>query len=162
MAPLRGGAPLGQRLCGKAPFGHGNTRTFIGALRSDRLGAPWRRNGPINGARFLRYVETVLVPTLRPGAIVVLDHLGRHKGQAVRRAIRAAGAKVVFLPKYSPDPNPIEPFFSKLKPWLHNQEKRSADAVCDAIGSILQTVIPQECANYFKHAGYTKPYFIPL
>lgn len=162
MAPLRGWAPLGHRLCGKAPFGHWNTQTFIGALRSDRLEAPWLLNGPINGARFLLYVENVLVPTLRPGDIVVLDNLGSHKGKAVRRAIRAAGAKLFFLPKYSPDLNPIEQFFSKLKHWLRNHEKRSADGVCDAIGSILQTITPQECANYFKHAGYTKPNFIPL
>jgi putative transposase len=112
MAPLRGWAPLGQRLCGKAPFGHWNTQTFIGALGSDRLEAPWLLNGPINGARFLLYVENVLFPTLRPSDIVVLDNLGSHNGKAGRRAIRAAGAKLFFLPKYSPDLNPIEQFFS--------------------------------------------------
>ena len=162
MAPLRGWAPCGDRLCGKAPFGHWHTQTFIGALRSDRVEAPWLLQGPINGESFLIYVEKVLVPTLRPGDIVVLDNLGSHKAKAVRRAIRAAGAKLFFLPKYSPDLNPIEQLFSKIKHWLRHQQHRSADALCDAIGQILQTVTPQECANYLVNAGYAKPNFITL
>ena len=162
MAPLFGWAPCGDRLTGKAPFGHWHTQTFIAALRSDRVEAPWLIDGPINAERFLLYVEKVLVPTLSPGDIVIMDNLGSHKGKAVRHAIRAAGAKLFFLPKYSPDLNPIEQLFAKLKHWLRKQEKRSADAVCDAIGAILATVTSNECKNYFTNAGYTKPNVITL
>jgi transposase len=115
MAPLRGWAPKGERLEAKVPHGHWKTSTFVAALRSDRIEAPWLLDGPINGASFLVYVEEVLAPTLKPGDIVVMDNLGSHKGKAVRQAIRAAGAKLLFLPKYSPDLNPIEQFFAKLK-----------------------------------------------
>lgn len=154
MAALRGWAPRGHRLKGKVPFGHWNTQTLIAALRSDRVEAPWLIDGPINGERFLVYVEKVLVPTLKPGDIVVMDNLGSHKGKAVRRAIRAAGAKLFFLPKYSPDLNPIEQLFAKIKHWLRKAQKRTADAVCDTIGQILADLTPQECANYFINAGY--------
>ncbi len=154
MAPLRGWAPVGQRLKMKAPFGHWNTMTFIAALRNDRVEAPWFIDGPINGERFLLYVQQVLVPTLRPGDIVIMDNLGSHKGKAVRRAIRAVGAKLLFLPKYSPDLNPIEQFFAKLKHGLRRAAKRTRDAVCDAIADILITVTKTECANYFVNAGY--------
>lgn len=154
MAALRGWAPQGQRLKAKAPFGHWNTQTLIAALRADRVEAPWLIDGPINGERFLVYVEKVLVPTLRPGDIVVMDNLGSHKGKAVRQAIRAAGARLFFLPKYSPDLNPIEQLFAKLKHWLRKAAKRTADAVCDAIGQILATLTQEECANYFINAGY--------
>ena len=162
MAPLFGWAPCGDRLTGKAPFAHWHTQTLIAALRSDRVEAPWLIDGPINAERFLLYVEKVLVPTLSPGDIVIMDNLGSHKGKAVRHAIRAAGAKLFFLPKYSPDLNPIEQLFAKLKHWLRKQEKRSADAVCDAIGAILATVTSNECKNYFTNAGYTKPNVITL
>ena len=114
MAPLRGWAPRGQRLKAKVPFGHWNTMTFLAALRVDRIDAPWLIHGPINGERFRLYVEQVLVPVLRPGDIVTMDNLGSHKGKAVRQLIRAAGAKLFFLPKYSPDLNPIEQVFAKL------------------------------------------------
>jgi putative transposase len=154
MAPLRGWAPRGRRLPGKAPFGHWNTMTFLAALRHDRVEAPWLIKGPINGQRFLIYVEKVLVPTLRPGDIVVMDNLGSHKVAAVRKAIRKAGAKLIFLPKYSPDLNPIEQLFAKLKHHLRNAQERSAVAVCNAIGKILDTITPRECENYFAHAGY--------
>lgn len=103
MAPLRGWAPRGERLLGKAPFGHWNTMTFIAALRTDRVSAPWIIDGPINAERFLIYVEKVLVPELKPGDIVVMDNLGSHKAKAIRAAIRRAGARLFFLPQYSPD-----------------------------------------------------------
>ena len=154
MVPLRGWAPCGERLKAKAPHGRWRTMTFLAALRCDRIEAPWLIDGPINGERFLVYVEKVLVPTLKRGDVVIMDNLGSHKGKAVRRAIRAVGAKLVFLPKYSPDLNPIEQLFSKLKHWLRKAAARSFDAVCCAIGTILQTVTRQECENYFHNAGY--------
>jgi transposase len=128
--------------------------TFLAALRCDRVEAPWLIDGPINGERFRLYVEKVLVPTLKPGDIVIMDNLGSHKGKAVRRAIRAVGAYLFFLPKYSPDLNPIEQLFSKLKHWLRKAAKRTEEAVCDAIGQILDAVTPSECQNYFANAGY--------
>jgi len=154
MAPLRGWAPKGERLMAKAPFGHWNTMTFIAALRHDRIEAPWLLDGPINGERFRVYVEKVLVPTLLPGDVVIMDNLGSHKGQPVRRAIRQAGAKLLLLPKYSPDLNPIEQVFAKLKHMLRKAAARTKDAVCTAIGSLLGTYTPQECANYLKNSGY--------
>ena len=156
MAPLRGWAPRGERLIGNAPFGHWNTMTFLAALRHDRVDAPWLVNGPINGERFLAYVETQLVPTLNPGDIVIMDNLGSHKAKAVRLAIRGAGARLIFLPKYSPDLNPIEKFFAKLKHFLRKAAARTIDAICDAIAEILETVSPKECKNYFTEAGYDR------
>lgn len=128
--------------------------TFLAALRCDRVEAPWLVDGPINGQRFLLYVEKILVPTLKPGDIVIMDNLGSHKSKAVRHAIRDAGAHLFFLPKYSPDLNPIEQLFAKLKHWLRKAAKRSIEAVTAAIGNILKTVQPQECANYFANSGY--------
>jgi putative transposase len=154
MAPLRGWAPRGQRLKATVPHRRWQTMTFLAALRHDRLDAPWLIDGPINGERFRHYVETVLVPTLRPGDVVILDNLGSHRGKAVRRAIRSAGARLFFLPKYSPDLNPIEQLFAKLKHLLRKAAARSADAVCEAIGRILAIITPQECRNYFANAGY--------
>lgn len=154
MAPLRGWAPRGDRLKGQAPHRRWRTTTFLAALRHDRVEAPWLVDGPINGERFLLYIEKVLVPTLKPGDIVIMDNLGSHKGKAVRQAIRSAGAKLLFLPKYSPDLNPIEQFFAKLKHWLRQTQARTVDEVCDAIARILETVTPQECANYLANAGY--------
>src|SRR5687767_15149729 len=124
-----------------------------GVASRSRRGA-WLIDGPINGERFQIYVENVLIPTLRPEDIVVMDNLGSHKAKVVRRAIRAAGARLFFLPKYSPDLNPIEQFFSKLKHWLRKAAKRTREAVCDAIGHILDTVSAEECSNYFTNAGY--------
>jgi len=115
MAPLRGWAPVGQRIKAKVPNGHWKTMTFLAALRHDRVDAPWLIDGPINGERFLLYVEKVLAPTLKPGDIVVMDNLGSHKSKAVRRAIRKAGARLFFLPKYSPDLNPIEQLFRQAQ-----------------------------------------------
>jgi transposase len=128
--------------------------TFLAALRHDRIDAPWLIDGPINGERFLLYVEAVLVPTLRSGDIVVVDNLGSHKSKAVRSAIRKAGAHLIFLPKYSPDLNLIEQVFSKLKHLLRKAAQRTVETVCSATGQLLGTFIAQECANYFKNAGY--------
>ena len=154
MAPLRGWSAVGERLLGKAPYGHWNTMTFIAALRHDRIAAPWLLDRPINGDRFLVYVEHVLVPTLRPGDIVVMDNLQSHKRRAVRDALRRAGAKLVFLPKYSPDLNPIEQLFAKLKHLLRNAAARTMQHVSHAIAAILDGVTAEECANYFRNAGY--------
>jgi transposase len=154
MVPLRGWAPCGLRLIGKGPAGHWKTTTFLAALRHDRIDAPWLIDGPIDGESFRTYVEEVLVPTLQPGDIVVIDNLGSHKGKAVRQAIRAAGAKLFFLPKYSPDLNPIEQVFAKLKHLLRKEAARSVDAICAAIGKLLGSFTPQECTNYFKNSGY--------
>ncbi|TIO05219.1 MAG: IS630 family transposase [Mesorhizobium sp.] len=154
MAPLRGWAPRGQRLKAKVPHRRWKTMTFLAAMRHDRVDAPWLIDGPINGERFRLYVEKVLLPTLKPGDIGVIDNLGSHKGKAVRHAIRKAGAKLFFLPKYSPDLNPIELLFAKLKHLLRKAARRTTDAVCSAIGQILDTVTSKECANYFTEAGY--------
>jgi transposase len=154
MAPLRGWAERGSRLIGKAPGGRWKTTTFLAALRHDRIDAPWLIDGPIDGESFRTYVEQLLVPTLRPGDIVVIDNLGSHKGKAVRHAIKSAGAKLFFLPKYSPDLNPIEQVFAKLKHLLRKEAARTVEAICAAIGRLLGTYTPQECANYFKNAGY--------
>jgi transposase len=139
---------------GQAPFGHWNTMTFIAALRHDRIEAPWLLNGPVNGERFRVYVERVLVPTLRPDDIVVMDNLGSHKSKAVRQAIRDAGARLLLLPKYSPDLNPIEQFFAKLKHHLRKAQQRSVDGICNAIAQILDATSPLECSNYLTQAGY--------
>ena len=154
MAPLRGWALRGERLKAKVPHGRWKTMTFLAALRHDRIEAPWILDGPIDGESFRTYVEAVLVPTLRPGEIVIMDNLGSHKGKAVRQAIRSAGARLIFLPKYSPDLNPIEQVFAKLKHLLRKAAARTLEAVCAAIGHLLDTFTPQECANYFKNSGY--------
>ena len=154
MAPLRGWAPLGMRLKAKVPYGHWKTTTFLAALRHDRIDAPWLLDGPIDGASFRTYVEEALLPTLRPGDIVIMDNLGSHKGKAVRRLIRSAGAKLIFLPKYSSDLNPIEQVFAKLKHLLRKAAARTVDALCAAIGQLLAAFTSDECANYFRNAGY--------
>ena len=149
-----GWAPRGHRLLAKVPHGQWETTTFLAALRHDRIDAPCLFDGPINGERFLAYVRQMLVPTLKPGDVVILDNLGSHKGKAVRQAIRAVGAKRIFLPKYSPDLNPIEQAFSKLKAHLRKAAARSTEDVCVAIGQLLDSFTPQECGNYFAAAGY--------
>jgi transposase len=156
MAPLRGWAPRGRRLTTKVPHGRWKTMTFLAALRHDRIDAPWLLEGPIDGESFRIYVEKVLVPTLRPGEIVLLDNLGSHKGKAVRQLIRAAGAKLFFLPKYSPDLNPIEQVFAKLKHLLRKAAARTVETICTAIGEILGAFTPEECANYFRNSGYAR------
>ena len=154
MAPLRGWGPRGQRLVAKVPWGHWNTTTFIAALRVDRIDAPWLLDGPINGDSFRTYVDKELVPTLGAGDIVIADNLGSHKNKAARRAIRNAGARLGLLPKYSPDLNPIEQVFAKLKHLLRKAAARSREAVSDTIAKLLETYTSTECANYFKAARY--------
>jgi transposase len=154
MAPLRGWSPRGTRLKGTAPFGHWNTTTFLAALRSDRIEAPWMIDGPINGERFRIYVEQVLAPTLAPGDIVVMDNLSSHKAKAIRQAIRKVGAKLLFLPQYSPDLNPIEQFFAKLKHRLRAAQQRTRETLADAVAEILDAITPKECSNYLRHDGY--------
>jgi len=149
-----GRAPRGQRLRAKVPHGHWRTLTFLAALRHDRIDAPCVVDGPINGRIFLAYVEQFLVPTLKPGDIVIMDNLGSHKGMAVRRAIRNAGAKLLFLPPYSPDLNPIEQVFAKLKTLLRKAGERTVEATWKRIGELLDRFAPKECANYLSNAGY--------
>jgi transposase len=154
MASLRGWAPRGKRLVAKVPHRRWKTTTFVAALRLDRIDAPWLLEGPIDGESFRTYVARVLVPTLRKGDIVIMDNLGSHKGRAVRDLIRSAGGKLFFLPKYSPDLNPIEQVFAKLKHLLRQVAARTVETVCAAIGEILGAFTPQECANYFRNSGY--------
>jgi transposase len=154
MTRTHGRCARGQRLVAKAPHGHWRTLTFLAALRADRIDAPCVIDGPINGRSFLAYVEQILVPTLRPGDIVIIDNLGSHKGKAVRRALRAAGAKLLFLPAYSPDLNPIEQVFAKLKTLLRKAAERTVEATWKRIGQLLDHFTPAECANYLRNAGY--------
>jgi transposase len=144
----------GLPLRAKVPHGHWRTMTFLAALRHDRITAPCVIDGPINGESFRSYVQQFLLPTLRPGDIVVMDNLGSHKGGMIRRLIRAAGARPLFLPPYSPDLNPIEQVFAKLKTLLRKAEERTTDTVTARIGSLLGAFTPAECANYFRNAGY--------
>ncbi len=154
MARLRGRAPRGERLRAGMPHGHWRTTTFIAGLRLSGLDAPMVIDGPVNGEIFLAYVQRVLVPALRPGDIVIMDNLGSHKGTAVREAIEAAGAELRFLPPYSPDFNPIENAFSKLKALLRKAAARTRDALWDAVAHAIDAFTPVECANYFTAAGY--------
>ncbi len=156
MEPLRGWSPLGARLVAKVPHSHWKTSTFIAALRCDRIEAPWLLDGPVNAAAFKTYVEKVLAPTLRPGDVVIMDNLSSHKGKAVRQAIRAAGAKLIFLPKYSPDLNPIEQVFSKLKHLLRKAAARTLETLTAAVGELLGAFTAEECANYFANSGYAQ------
>ena len=154
MTRRHGRCSRGTRLVAKVPHGRWRTLTFIAALRCDRIAAPCVIDGPINGQSFRAYVEQLLVPTLAPGDVVIMDNLGSHKGKAVRRVLRAAGAKLFFLPKYSPDLNPIEQVFAKLKTLLRKAEPRSTEAVGKGIGQLLDAFTPAECANYIANAGY--------
>ena len=154
MAPLRGWAPKGQRLHAKVPYGHWKTMTFIAALRCDRIDAPFVFDQPINGATFTQWVEEELCPTLGPGDIVIMDNLSSHKKPAVRTAIRARGARLLFLPPYSPDLNPIEQVFAKLKHLLRKAAERTQEATWRRIGSLLDAFPPHECANYLRNSGY--------
>ena len=154
MAPLRGWAQKGKRLRGFAPHGHWRTMTFLAALRCDRLTAPCVFDGPINGTSFLAYVEQQLVQTLKPGDIVVMDNLGSHKSKAVRLAIKATGARLWFLPPYSPDLNPIEQAFAKIKHWMRRAQKRDLEETWRHLGKLLGTFNSKECENYFQNAGY--------
>jgi transposase len=154
MARLRGRAPKGERLRAAIPHGHWKTTTFVAGLRLTGLVAPMVLDGPINRNAFQAYVDQVLVPALSPGDVVVMDNLGSHKGPAVRGAIEAAGARLLYLPPYSPDFNPIENAFAKLKALLRKAAERSVDALWTTIGRLLEAFTPTECANYFRAAGY--------
>jgi len=154
MAPLRGWGPKGQRLRSFAPHGHWRTLTFLGALRCDRLTAPCVFNGPINGQSFRAYVEQQLVPVLKPGDIVIMDNLGSHKAAAIRKMIQAAGARLWYLPPYSPDLNPIEQVFAKIKHWMRVAQKRTIEDTWRQVGHLIATIQPAECTNYFENAGY--------
>jgi transposase len=154
MTRLHGRCIRGQRLVAKVPHRRWRTLTFLAALRCDRIDAPCVIDGPINGMSFLAYVEQVLLPTLSPGDIVIMDNLGSHKRQAIRRAIRTAGAKLFFLPPYSPDLNPIEQVFAKLKTLLRKAGERTVEATWRRIGTLLDHFTPNECANYLINSGY--------
>ncbi len=154
MARTRGRCRRGARLVGRVPHGHWKTTTFVAALRHDAITAPFVVDRPINGVIFRIYVERVLAPTLEPGDIVILDNLGSHKSAEVRRLIEARGARLLFLPPYSPDLNPIELAFAKLKALLRKASKRSVEDLWTKIGDLLDTFTADECQNYFSHAGY--------
>jgi transposase len=154
MAPLRGWAPKGDRLRAYAPHARWRTLTFLGALRCDGLTAPCVFDGPINGECFRAYVQQQLVAILKPGDIVIMDNLGSHKSAAIRRIIQGAGARLWYLPPYSPDLNPIEQAFAKIKHWMRVAQKRTVEDVWRHIGSLVTTIGSRECENYFANAGY--------
>lgn len=154
MTRTHGRAPRGERLIAKVPHGKWRTLTFLAALRHDRIDAPCVLDQPVNGQSFADYVEQFLVPTLSAGDIVIMDNLSSHKRPAIRQAIRAAGARLLFLPPYSPDLNPIEQVFAKLKHLLRKAAERTADATWQRIGSLLDAFSPDECQNYFSNSGY--------
>ncbi len=154
MARLRGRAPRGERCRAGVPHGHWKTTTFTGALRLTGMTAPFVYDGAMNGTVFLAYVDQVLVPTLAKGDVVVMDNLPAHKAAGVRDAIEAAGATLLFLPPYSPDFNPIENAFSKLKALMRAKAERTIAGLWDTVGAVLECFTPDECENYFKAAGY--------
>ena len=154
MARRYGRAPRGQRCIASAPHGHWKTTTFIAGLRHDRLTAPMVTDGPMDGEMFLAYVRKFLCPTLQPGDTVILDNLSSHKVAGVKEAITAAGATLLYLPPYSPDLNPIEKLFAKLKALLRKAAKRTLNALWKHIGKLLSTISASECANYFASSGY--------
>lgn len=154
MARLRGRCKRGQRLIGKIPNGHWKITTFVAGLRNDAITAPFVIDQPMNGVIFRAYLEQCLVPTLKPGDIVVMDNLPAHKNEDVRKIIEAAGAKLLYLPPYSPDLNPIEMAFAKLKAHLRKAAERSIPALWDRIGTVLDLFSANQCQNFFRHAGY--------
>jgi len=151
-----GRARRGLRVYAKIPCGRWKTTTFVAGLRHDEIVAPFVIDGPIDGTSFLDYVVKVLVPELKPGDIVVLDNLSSHKSEAIKAAIESAGAALTFLPPYSPDLNPIELMFSKLKTLLRQAAERTVDALWNRIGELLNHFTPQECASFLRHAGYNQ------
>ena len=154
MTRLRGRCPRGDRLVSAVPHGHWKTSTFVAALRSTGLTAPLVLDGAMNGDAFRAYVEQILAPTLAPGDLVVMDNLASHKVSGIREAIEASGARLLYLPPYSPDLNPIEQPFSKLKALIRKAAPRTREALWNAIGRLLHRFAPAECANYFANAGY--------
>ena len=149
-----GRAPRGQRCIASAPHGHWKTTTFVAGLRHHQLTAPLVADGPMDGEMFLAYVRQFLCPTLRPGDIVILDNLSTHKVAGVKEAIATAGASLLYLPPYSPDLNPIEKLFAKLKALLRKAAKRSIESLWNEIGELLKTISSTECAGYFASSGY--------
>ena len=162
MTRLRGRCPRGERLLASVPHGHWKTSTFVAGLRTTGLTAPLVLDGAMNGDTFRAYVEQILAPTLAAGDIVIMDNLGSHKVSGVREAIEACGASLLYLPPYSPDLNPIEQSFAKLKTLIRMAAARSREALWNAIGSFLKRFSPQECANYFAKDGYVLPNREPL
>jgi len=154
LARTRGRARRGVRLLAKVPYGHWKTTTFVAALRSVGLTAPTVVDGAMNGATFLAYVRQQLVPTLATGDLVIMDNLAAHKVAGVREAIEAAGAKILYLPPYSPDLNPIELVFSKLKWLLRSAQARTVEALHSLLGKLLDQFPPDECRRYLAHCGY--------
>ena len=156
MTRLRGRSPRGRRLVAAVPHGHWKTSTFVAGLRCDGLTAPLVIDGAMNGEIFLAYVEQILAPTLSPTDVVIMNNLPSHKVAGVRKAIEARGAILLYLPAYSPDFNPIEQAFSKLKALLRSAAARSIDALWTAIGNALHRFGPVECANYLVNSGYRR------
>lgn len=154
MARLYGRSPRGERLVSHLPFGHWKTTTFVGALRHDRIAAPCVVDGPMNGETFRSWVEQFLAPTLQDGDLVIMDNLSSHKVAGVRAAIEKTGARLLYLPPYSPDLNPIEQLFAKLKALLRKAAARTLDALIDAIAEALTQFEPGECSNYLQNSGY--------
>jgi transposase len=154
MTKAMGRCLKGERLFAKAPFGHWGTQTLIAGLKSNGLVAPWVINAPMNRVIFDTYVETQLAPILKPGDVVILDNLAAHKSERAENIVRAKGAWLLFLPPYSPDLNPIEMAFSKLKSWLRKTAARTIDELWKAIGNICSLFTDKECSNYFTAAGY--------
>ena len=154
MARRYGRCPADQRLVAAVPHGHWQTTTFIAGLRQSGVIAPLVLDGPMTGAAFKAYVEQVLAPALGNGDVVVMDNLAAHKVDGVRQAIAAAGASILYLPPYSPDLNPIEMLFAKLKALLRKAAARTKDALWTVTGGLLATFTPDECANYLAHSGY--------
>jgi transposase len=155
MSRRYGRAPVGERLVGALPHGHWKTTTFVAGLRASGLTAPLVIDGAMNGDLFVAYVEQVLVPTLSPGDVVVMDNLSSHKRARVRQAIAGAGGTLRFLPPYSPDLNPIEQVFAKLKALLRKAQERTVEGLWLFLGRALDLFAPQECLNYIRHGGYT-------
>jgi transposase len=155
MVRHRGRSPRGERLVAGVPHGHWKTLTLVAALRIDRLTAPYVVDGAMDGPTFLAYVEQILAPTLRKGDIVFMDNLRTHKIDGIREALEAAGAALRYLPAYSPDLNPIEMAFSKLKAALRKGAARTVTALMKMLAKIIKTFVPHQCANYFQHAGYS-------
>lgn len=154
MDRLRGRSPLGERLIAKVPHGHWNITTFVAGLRRDGIIAPMVTDGAMNGEIFRAWIEQFMTPKLRADDVVIMDNLAVHKVAGVRAAIEGVGAKLLYLPPYSPDLNPIEMAFSKLKSLLRKAKERTMEAVWDRIGKSLAEFSPAECANYFAHQGY--------
>lgn len=155
MTPLRGRAPIGERLVAKTPHGHWKTTTLLAALGLDGVRCSMLTDGPINADAFEAFVEQVLVPQVHPGDVVVMDNLGSHKRFRTRELIESAGAKLVFLPPYSPDLNPIERVFAKIKHLLRSLACRTQETLWNAMQSVLDLITPADAANCFRHCGYT-------